>query len=379
MSAGDGRSARAPARLPVAPLLVDLAGWGWRLLLLAVIAYLALRAAIQLSLVSVPVAAALLLTALLSPAVAVQRRWGLPRWLATATTVLGALAVLAGGLAWVVNRAAVQAPLLVRQLQGAVQRLPISNHALQQARTQVVDYLQSRGGSLTGRVITGVQTLGEVLSGVLLTLLLTIILLADGDRMWHWLVARLPERARPHAIKAARPAWGRLSAWIRGTVIIATFHGTVVGLTLLLLGAPLVAPLALLVFLGSFIPLFGALVFGGLAVLVTFATLGLTSALVLLGVLLLSNQFEAHVLQPFLVGRYVRLHPFVVAVVITAGVLVAGLAGALLAVPFTAAAHACLVHAKDSVNERRRWPRIPRVTPRRLGGRPAPVTRNDNH
>jgi putative heme transporter len=130
----------------------------------------------------------------------------------------------------------------------------------------------------------------------------------------------------------------------------------------LLLHVPLVAPLAILVFLGSFIPLVGAVLSGALAALVTFATHGVAAAVVLVVVLLVDNQVEAHVLQPFLVGRYVRLHPFVVAVVITAGALLAGLAGALLAVPFTAALYAALTHLPepDAVRARPRRARIPR-------------------
>jgi predicted PurR-regulated permease PerM len=144
----------------------------------------------------------------------------------------------------------------------------------------------------------------------------------------------------------------------------------VVAVTLIVLGVPLVAPLAILVFLGSFVPLVGALLSGGLAVLVTFAADGLTSAVLLVVVLLVDNQVEAHALQPFLVGRYVRLHPFVVAVVITAGALLGGLAGALLAVPFTAAAYAALTNLSDPPPHRVRTARPRRVHRRR----PAPPT-----
>lgn len=353
-----------PPRLPVPPLLVDLAGWGWRGLLLAVIAYLTFTELLHLALVSIPVAAALLLTALLAPAVAVQQRRGVPRWLATFLTVVGALAALLGVLFWVVDRAVAQAPMLVNRVQQAVADLPVGTHVLKQARAQVLGYLQNQSGSMTGRVVTGVQTVGQALTGILLTVLLTVILLADGDGMWAWIVGRFPKRGQPRLSGAGRAAWTRLSGWVRGTVLIALFHGVVIGITLLLLGAPLVAPLAVLVFLGSFIPLFGSLLFGGLAVLVTFADQGLGAALVLLAVLVVANQFEAHVLQPFLVGRYVRLHPFVVAVVITGGIVVAGLAGALLAVPFTAAAYAALVEVQQPVG-----PRVRRLWGRKISAR----------
>ena len=350
---------RGPARMPVPQLLTDLAGWGWRLLLLSVIAWLLLRVAQQLYLVSLPVAGSLLITALLSPVVSVLRRRGLPRALATAVTVLGMLAAVTGLLIWVVQRAIAEAPRLSSELSSAVQRLPISGANLERVRGQFVQSLQSGSGSLAGGVITGLQTGAEVVTGVLLTLLLTIILLADGDRMWSWLVARLPEEARPRVVRAGVPAWERLSGWMRGTVLVAVFHSTVVSIALTVLRVPLVAPLTVLVFLGSFIPLVGAIVAGSLATLVAFASQGTTAAIVFVIVLLIDNQVEAHVLQPFLVGRYVRLHPFVVAIVITAGALLAGLAGALLAVPFTAACSAALTHRPDPEPPPHRARRLP--------------------
>jgi predicted PurR-regulated permease PerM len=351
---------RESARMPVPPLLADLAGWGWRLLLLSVIAWLLLAVAQRLYLVSLPTAAALLMTALLSPVVIALRRRRVPRGLATAVTVLGMLAVVGGVLTWVVQRALAEAPRLSAELSAAVQKLPISNASLQRMREQFVDYLQSGSGSLAGGVITGVQTGAEVITGVLLTLLLTIILLADGDQIWAWLVNLLPETARPRIQRAGAPAWERLTGWIRGTFVIAVFHAVVIAVTLTALGVPLVAPLTVVVFLGSFIPLIGAIVAGGLAALVTFASQGTTSAIVFVVVLLVDNQIEAHVLQPFLVGRYVRLHPFVVAIVITAGAILGGLAGALLAVPFTAALYAALTNLPDPQSPPHRARRLPR-------------------
>src|SRR4051812_10535075 len=189
-AAGGGSPGRpGPARMPVPPLLADLAGWGWRLLLLSVVAWLFLRVAQQLYLVSLPIAASLLMTALLSPAVTALRRVGLPRALSTAVTVLGMLAAVVGLLYWVVQRAIAEAPTLSSELTSAVQQLPISNANLEQLRGQFVDYLQSGSGSLAGGVLTGLQTGAEVVTGLLLTLLLTIILLADGDGMWSWLIA----------------------------------------------------------------------------------------------------------------------------------------------------------------------------------------------
>lgn len=328
-----------PAGLPVPQLLSDLAGWTWRLLLLFAAAVLALWVARTLSLVSLPIAAALLLTALLSPVVGVLRRF-VHRAVAVAATVVLALGVVGGLMTWAVHRAISQWPALYTQVQSTVAGLHISNKTLESLRTQAVSALADNRAQLTTEAFNGLATAAVLLTGVVLTVLLMIILLADGDRMWRWLVDRLPAGGRVRADAAGRAAWERLSGWIRGTFVVAAFHGVVIGVSLALLSVPLIMPLAVMVFFGSFIPLFGAVIFGGLAVLLTLATQGLVAGLVLLGVLLVGNQIEAHVLQPFLVGRYVRLHPFVVAVVITAGGLLWGVAGALLAIPATAAGYA---------------------------------------
>lgn len=333
---------RVPLRVP--PLLVNLAGWIWRLVLVGVAAWLLLKVAQRLYLVSIPLAAALLLTALMSPVTSWLRHRGLPRVLATILTVVAALLVLGAVMTWVVDQAVSQSPQLVDQLSRSVQHLPIHSGTLTHWRDQLVQALNAHRSALTQGAISGLAAGAEVVTGLVLTLLLTLILLSDGDRIWRWLVGRLPPAAGSQAQEAGHHAYRRLSGWIRGTFLIAVFHGVVVAVTLLLLGVPLVAPLSILVFFGSFIPLVGALIFGGAAVLVTFASSGLPAALVLVAVLLVDNQIEAHVLQPFLVGRYVRLHPFVVALVIPAGALLGGLFGTILAVPLTASVYAFMQH-----------------------------------
>ncbi len=331
--------------LPVPPLLRDLTGWVWRIFLLVGAVVLLLWVARSLYLVSLPVSTALILTALLSPVVSVLRRF-LPRPLAVLITVVVVLGAVGGLMTWVVRRAVVEWPALYDQIQTTIADLPLGNASLLSLRQQALSVLAKNRATLTAEAFTGLTAVAQVLTGVLLTLLLTVILLADGDRMWWWLVDRLPVRGRARAQAAGWPAWQRLAGWIRGTFVIAAFHSVVTGISLWLLGVPLVVPLAVLIFFGSFIPLVGSLLIGGLAVLVTLATNGLTAGLVLSGILLIDSQIEAHLLQPFLVGRYVKLHPFVVAVVITAGGLLWGIAGVLLAVPLTAAGYAAATHLR---------------------------------
>jgi predicted PurR-regulated permease PerM len=333
---------REERRLPVPPLLADLAAWSWRLLLVGAACWLLLQVFLRLELVTVPLAAMILLCALLWPGVALLRDHGVPRVLATLVVLV--LAVVVAGLVvtWVVDQAMAQSGDLASELGDSVSRLPVRSSTLVHLRDQVVQEIGAHRSDLTQQAITGVVTGARLLTGAVLTILLTVIALADGDRMWTWCLRLLGRRARVVVGDAAQHAFFRLSGWVRGTVLIAVFHSVVVAVTLLVLRVPLVAPLAVVVFIGSFVPLAGALLAGGLAVLVSFAAQGPVAALVLLVVLLVDNQVEAHLLLPFLVGRYVRLHPFVVALAVPTGALLGGLPGTLLAVPVTAALHAAL-------------------------------------
>jgi predicted PurR-regulated permease PerM len=312
---------------------------------------------VHFELVTLPLAATILLCALLWPAVSELREHRVPRVLATLGVLVVALVVVGLVLTWVVDQAMAQSADLASELGDSVSRLPVRSSTLEQVRGQLVQEINAHRGDLTQRAVTGVVTGARLVTGVVLTVLLTVIALTDGDRMWAWLVHRLSPNAQRVVGGAARAAFWRLSGWVRGTLLIALFHSVVVAVVLLVLGVPLIAPLAVVVFLASFIPLVGAFLGGGLAVLVTFATQGPVPSLVLIGVLLVDNQVEAHVLQPFLVGRYVRLHPFVVALAIPAGAILAGLPGTLLAVPVTAALHAVLQRVelpRDGAPRRRR-------------------------
>jgi predicted PurR-regulated permease PerM len=169
---------------------------------------------------------------------------------------------------------------------------------------------------------------------------LVIFILYDSRRIWRWVLSLLPTPAAARLNEAGRASWVALTGFVHGTFLIAVIHATVIGTTLYLLGVPAYLSLALLVFLGSFVPLIGAVVAGGISVIFTLGTQGLVPALILLGVLLLENELEAHVLQPFVVGRYVRLHPVAIVLVLALGSVVGGLAGVLLAVPLVGAARA---------------------------------------
>ena len=322
------------------------AAWSWRFLLLAAALYVAARVAALLYIVVVPCAAAILLTALLQPLTARFRRRGMSPLAATWCTLLLAI-VLLGGAGWLVTtRVQADYPSLVTQFKHTTTQVqawlagpPFHLHTgnLQQLSNDVVKYLSQHKSAVEGTVVTGSKIVVEVLAGVVLCFFVSFFLIKDGDRIWRWLTSRFqPERKR-RADLAGAAAWKAVVYYVRGTVTVAAIHSAVMGVTLTIIGAPLVAPLALFMFLAAFVPLIGVLVAGALALLVVLATKGWIAAIIVLVVMVVMNQLEGHLLQPQVVGKMVRLHPLAVILVLAVGGVVAGIAGAVVAVPITAA------------------------------------------
>jgi predicted PurR-regulated permease PerM len=341
----------APRRPRVPPLLDDAAGWAWRLLVTGTVIYVIGALALRLELVVVPLLTALLLSALLEPVFKRLNQVGLPRSVAAVLTVLLALAVLGGVTVYVVSRATTEYPQLVDQISRLVMQgqhwlstgpLKLRTGPVTSVGDQLVQLLRSRESEIASGVLSASRTVADVLTALILTLFLTIFMLYDGRRIWGWLTGLAGASARGRTDYVGEQMWQTISGYVTGTFLVAAFHGVVMGLTLLLVGVPLVAPLALLVFLGSFLPLIGAVVFGGLAVLVTLVSNGVTAALIVLVVLVVENQIEGHVLQPFVVGKHVRLHPMAIALTITAGAVLAGLPGAIFSVPLVATINAAV-------------------------------------
>ena len=177
---------------------------------------------------------------------------------------------------------------------------------------------------------------------------ITFFFIYDGDRIWRFVTSPFRGRTAERVDRAALAAWTTLSGYIRGSVTIATIHGLAMGITLSILGVPLVAPLTLLVFITSFVPLIGVLVGGGLAVFVTMGTQGVTAGIILLAVLIVEHQAEGHLLQPIIMGRYVQLHPLAIALALTVGTIMEGVVGAIVAVPLVAVLHAAWPHLRES-------------------------------
>lgn len=340
----DLKRALAPASLTIA------AAWCWRVLLVAATVVALLLLAARFYLPVLPFVFALLLAALLHPVLTLMRRLHLPRALATAATMLIALLVLCGVGWYVWQRAATsyaqligQVDVLGHQLRDVLARIPGADTVqLDQLQQQAISWLQQHTNTLVAGVVNLGTVVGELVTGLLVTLFLTFYFLQEGDRIWNWVVRLLPQDVQPSVRGGGYRSWHVLSSWVVGTAIIALFHGVVVGISLVLLGVPLAAPLAVLIFVGSFIPIVGSLGFGGLAVLVALVSQGWVPALILLTIMLVDSQIEAHLLQPFVVGRAVHLHPVAVVLALTAGGLIGGIFGAIITIPIVASTHAAV-------------------------------------
>lgn len=336
-------------RHEVPALLEAAAGWAWRLLALGAVVYFLGVLARKLELALLPLLTALLLTALLQPVNTRLRRARLGRGGAAVVTVLLAIAVLGGVGVFVVNRAVAGYPQLVNEIESLVTKtqdwlvngpLQLDRSSVSNVGSRLVSYLRSQQGQLLSSAVSAGRVALDIVTSLVLTLFLTIFLLYDGRRIFQWLTGAFAARTRARVDVVGERMWATVSGYVSGTFLVALFHGVVMGVTLTIVGVPLVAPLALLTFLGGFVPLIGVVVFGGLAVLVTLVSKGVTAGLVVLVVLLVENQVESHVLQPFVVGRHVSLHPMAIALTLACGALIAGLPGAIFGVPLVAALNA---------------------------------------
>jgi predicted PurR-regulated permease PerM len=370
MSGADRRSAPEDG---VPNGLRTAAAWSWRLVVVLVGAYVLLYAAAYVAVVIVPVIVALLLAALLQPGAAWLVRHGWRGSLAAFAMLLVGLAVVAGIITLVVERfTAGFADLADQVSQGleqvesfVVRTFPITKNQLEDAVSQAQEFLVRDEESLATGAITTATTVGEVFTGILLALFTLFFFLKDGRSIWLWLVGLFPGDARAYIDEAARRSWRTLISYVRATVAVALVDAFGIGIGLAILGVPLVIPLAALVFLGAFIPIIGSFLAGSVAVLVALVSVGPIKALIALGIVVAVMQLEGHVLQPLLLGRAVHVHPLAVVLSIAAGLLVAGIFGALIAVPVVACANV----AGTYLSRRHDGPRPPEPRPERA--RPA--------
>lgn len=298
----------------------------------------------RLTLVVIPVLIALVLAAAISPLVSLLRRRGLPSLLATWIALLALVALLALIL-WLVVRAVAnqwgelrdQALEGFDELQAYIQGLPfdITDEQIQSVRESAVSVLQS--DAVGSGAIAGVSQTADFVAGFFIMIVVLFFFLKDGPAMWEFLLRPFEGHRYERGRRVGEATIRTLGGYVRGTAIVALVDAVFIGIGLAIVGVPLVIPLSVLVFLLAFIPLVGATLAGILAALVTLVAVGPVQALVVVAIVVVVNQVEGDFLQPIVMGRALRLHPLVILFALTAGTVLVGITGAVLAVPIAAA------------------------------------------
>lgn len=338
----EGASSRSDAEGVSRVRKVGATAWA----LLGIIAILALVGwfAGRLSLIVVPLILALFPATLLVPVAAKLRSLGAPSSLAAIASILLAFLVLGGLVGSMIPLVANEVPELAESASDGVEQIesfladdPFGlgiagpTELLSVARDQLGEL-----GDYTGQAVSAASTTAEILAGLLLLFVVLFFYLKDGRRLTEGVVSIAPRSIQPRLGRAAERSWDTLGSYFRGQLTVALIDAVFIGIGLLILGIPLAVPLAVLIFFGALFPLVGALVTGGLAVLVALADGGLLAALIVLALIVGVQQVEGNFLQPFIIGRAIDLHPLVVILAITAGGVLFGILGAFLAVPAAA-------------------------------------------
>jgi predicted PurR-regulated permease PerM len=331
----------------------DNVSWGvqvaaaWSLCFLLVVAalFVLLNLLNSISLVTITVIVAVMISALLQPAVGLLMRYRVPRVPAAILVFVLGMSALVAATWFVVQQVSANASALGSQLSDAVGKIQtwLVTGPPKMSQTQV-DGLVS---GLTTTVTENRATLAQgafatansaivVLSGTVFCLFATLFLMTDDGGIWRWVVQIFPEDGRAKVAHAGSVGWRTLSAYMRSTVLLALINALTMVAVMLFAGIPLVVPLGVLLFLGSMIPLIGMLVAGVVVILVALVTKGLVMALVMAIALFLTVQLEGNLLNPFIMGKAVRIHPLGILMAVTAGTIVGGIFGAFIAVPLVA-------------------------------------------
>lgn len=321
------------------------AAWSWRLIVVGAVGYALLWIVDRYLILVAPLMIGLLLAGLLAPALRWLLRLRLNRSLATLVVLVAGLAAVGGTITLVVNQflaglddLADSAEAAILELENWLRTGPLalSDADLENLIQEGQNWLAENRAVLTEGALGAAATTAQVLTGMVLALVATFFFLRDGERIWRFLVSTLPAPARAPSAYAGVGAWRTLTGYVRATVLVAFIDAVGIGLGLWLLDVPLALPLAALVFLGAFVPIIGAFISGTMAILVAFVDDGFIKALLVLGVVLLVQQIEGNVLQPVIMSRAVKIHPLAVIIAVAAGILLAGIIGALVAVPVVA-------------------------------------------
>jgi putative heme transporter len=331
-----------PPQIRAPRLLVAASEISWRLLVCLAAVVVVVFALTRIGFAVVPVVVALLLATLLVPPARWLRRRGLSHTLASVVAFVGGVVALLGLVALVAGGIASEAGSLADQVRGGADELGgyiadmplgLDEAEVQRQIDSIDDRVRENSASIRSGVVSGALAAGQFIGGLLISLVVLFFFIKDGARMWDWICRLFPEARREALDELGERSWNVLTAYVRGVVFVAFVDAVGIGLALLIVGVPLVLPLAVLTFVLAFVPIVGAIAAGAAAVLVALVSNGLVAALIILGAVVLVQQLEGNVLYPWIVGRTVEVHPVVVLLAVTIGGLLYGIVGAALAVP----------------------------------------------
>ena len=342
---------------PVPRWLRSGAGIAWRLLAIAAAIGVTVYALAYLRVVVLPVIVALLLSTVLCPPARWLTRHRFSGAAAAGTVMIVAVAVLAiavGMAGAAVGRQfadlATSVKDGIREAGEALEQPPfnLSKADIQEKIDEYVESLSDSSSSLTDGALHGAIVVGELFTGLIITLLLLFFFIKDGPGLWRWVVDTFGGRQRRRLDELACRCYSALSGYVRGLVLVGVADATMIGTGLLILGVPLVAPLMLLTFLGAFVPLVGAFSAGLAAVLIALVSGGIVKALIVLGLVIAVQQVEGHILYPIIMGRTVKVHPIAVILALATGGILAGIIGIFISVPIITVAATALAYLRET-------------------------------
>ena len=321
------------------------AAWSLRFLLVAAALFVLLNLLNAISLVTITVIVAVMLCALLQPLVGLLTRHGVPRILAAILVFVLGMTTLVSAAWFVVLQITANSSELGTQLVDAMGTIRtwlvtgpprMSETQVDQMIDDLTRVVTENRASLAQGVFSTANSALIVVSGVVFCLFATLFLMTDDGGIWRWVVRLFPSEGRARVAHAGTVAWRTLIAYMRSTVVLALINALTMVVIMLFAGMPLVVPMGVLLFLGAMIPLIGMLVAGVVVILVALVTKGLVMALVMAIALFLTVQLEGNLLNPYILGKAVQIHPLAILMAVTGGTIVGGIFGAFIAVPLVA-------------------------------------------
>ena len=334
--------------------------WGLRIVVIAAAAYVIGWGIGHVWMVLFPVSMALIVATVLSPPVSWLRRKGLPSAAAAGLVVVSFLAALGGVVTFLIPQVTDQAGEIASSASGGLQEVRdwltgepfnMSEGQISGAIAALQDKLQDSASAISEGVFTTISTATSIIINIVLVLMLTFFFIKDGHRFLPWLNTLGGHRAGDHLTEVLGRVWNTLGSFIRTQTLVSFIDALIIGIGLAILGSPLALPLAVITFFGGYIPIVGAFISGGVAVLVTLVTNDYKDAIIALIIVIAVQQLEGNVLSPMLQGKNMNLHPAIVLLSVTAGGSLFGITGAFLAVPVAATVAEILRYVNERIDD----------------------------